>query len=132
LLGRLGKDPEMKVGQSGTAVCRFSLATTEKYNGQEQTEWHSLVAFGRRAEISDQYMTKGPQVYIEGRIWTRKWTDKDKRERMTTEIIVGNLQMLGGEPGRSGQKPTPTRATRGSSPFDEKPGQPPTDNDLPF
>ncbi|MDR1920389.1 MAG: single-stranded DNA-binding protein, partial [Candidatus Adiutrix sp.] len=74
LVGNLGKDPEMKYGQnSGKAVCRFSLATTERFSGEDRTEWHNIVCFDRLAEIVNEYLAKGRQVYIEGRIQTRKW-----------------------------------------------------------
>ena len=101
LLGRLGKDPELRTSQSGTDICRFSLATSEKWNGEEKTEWHNLVAFGWLAEVAAEYLNKGSQVYIEGRIQTRKWQDKNGQDRFQTEIVVGSLQMLGGgQPGR--------------------------------
>ncbi len=102
LIGNLGKDPEMRYTQSGTAVANFTIATTETWGGgdggekQEKTEWHNIVAWARLAEICGQYLTKGRQVYIEGRIQTRKWEDRDGNTRYTTEIVAQNMQMLGG------------------------------------
>lgn len=101
LIGNLGRDPEVRHMPNGDAVANFSIATTESYkdkNGdkQEKTEWHNLVCYGRLGEIAGQYLKKGKPVYIEGRIQTRKWTDKNQVERYTTEIIVQELKMLGG------------------------------------
>ena len=101
LIGNLGKDPEMRYTQSGTAVANFSLATTDSWTGkdgnkEERTEWHNIVAWARLAEICGQYLTKGRQVYIEGRIQTRKWEDRDGNTRYTTEVVAQNMQMLGG------------------------------------
>ncbi len=101
LIGNLGKDPEMRYTQNGTAVANFSIATTESWGGrdggerQEKTEWHNIVAWARLAEICGQYLTKGRQVYIEGRIQTRQWEDRDGNTRYTTEIVAQNMQMLG-------------------------------------
>jgi len=120
LIGNLGKDPETKYMPSGDAVANFSLATSEswkdKQSGEtkEQTEWHNIVAFRRLAEICGEYLRKGSQVYIEGKLKTRKWQDKEGHDRYTTEIEVFQLQMLGdrGQAGGSsgapsGQKPAP-------------------------
>jgi len=102
LIGNLGKDPEIRYTQSGTAVCNFSIATTESWGGkdgaerEEKTEWHNIVTWARLAEICNQYLQKGRQVYIEGRIQTRKWEDRDGNTRYTTEIVAQNMQMLGG------------------------------------
>lgn len=97
LLGNLGKDPELKYAQSsGKAVCRFSLAVNEKRGGEEQTEWFNIVAFDRAAEIADQFLAKGRPVFIEGRIQTRKWQDKDGNDRYQTEVLASNLVLLGG------------------------------------
>ncbi len=100
LVGNLGKDPEIRYSPSGTAVATFSLATTEnvpnKDGGREErTEWHRVVAFGRLAEICGEYLAKGRQVYIEGRIQTRDWEDRDGNKRYTTEIVAQTMQMLG-------------------------------------
>lgn len=101
LVGRLGKDPETRYLPSGAAVTKFSIATSDvrrdKQSGEkiEQTEWHNIVTFERLAEIAAEYLRKGSQVYIEGRIRTDKWKDKEGRDRYTTEIIAGQLQLLG-------------------------------------
>lgn len=102
LIGRLGKDPETRYMTSGEAVTNVSLATSENYkdkNGekQERTEWHNLVFYRRLAEIAGEYLKKGSQVYVEGRIQTRKWQDKEGKDRYTTEIIVNEMTMLGGK-----------------------------------
>jgi single-strand DNA-binding protein len=107
LIGNLGRDPEVRYMPSGDAVANFSVATTEKWkdkNGemQEQTEWHRVSFFGRQAEICGEYLRKGSSVYIEGRLQTRKWTDKDGNERTTTEIRGDRMQMLGGRGGGAG------------------------------
>lgn len=102
LIGNLGDDPEIKYTTSGSAVANFKIATSERWkdkdgNKQERTEWHRIVAFGRLAEICAEYLTKGKQVYIEGRIQTRQWDDKDGNKRYTTEIVANEMQMLGGK-----------------------------------
>ncbi len=107
LVGRLGKDPETRYMTSGEAVANVSLATSENYkdkNGekQERTEWHNLVFYRRLAEIAGEYLKKGAQIYVEGRIQTRKWQDKEGKDRYTTEIIVNEMQMLGGKSGGAG------------------------------
>ena len=104
LIGNLGRDPEVRYLPSGDAVANFSIATTEKWKDkggemQEQTEWHRISFFGRQAEICGEYLRKGSSVYIEGRLQTRKWTDKDGNERTTTEIRGDRMQMLGGRGG---------------------------------
>jgi len=144
ILGRLGRDPEMKTSQSGTAVCRFSVAVTEKYNGNEQTEWFSLVAFGKTAEVAAKYLAKGSQVFIEGRIQTRKYQDRSGNDRTATEIIVGSLTMLGGgkssgsgSEARRGDDHGKSHGRSSSNPKDGDPfegdfGPPPTEDDFPF
>ncbi|MFZ5758934.1 MAG: single-stranded DNA-binding protein [Thermodesulfobacteriota bacterium] len=104
LIGNLGSDPEIRYTQSGTAVANFSVATTEKWKGQdgqvqEQTEWHRIVAFARLAEICGEYLSKGSKVYIEGRIQTRSWDDKDGNKRYTTEIVAREMKMLSAKGG---------------------------------
>ena len=94
LVGNLGKDPEVKYTQSGKAVCNFSIATTERYNKEDHTEWHNIVAWGKLAEICGEYLAKGSRVYIEGKITTRKWEDKEGITRYTTEIIAREMKML--------------------------------------
>ena len=109
LIGNLGRDPEVRYLPSGDAVANFCIATTEKWkdkNGemQEQTEWHRISFFGRQAEIAGEYLRKGSQVYVEGRLQTRKWTDKDGNERQTTEIRGDRMQMLGSRSGGGGRE----------------------------
>lgn len=104
LLGHLGRDPEMRYQPSGAAIANFSLATSEKFkdrdgNQQERTEWHRIVFFGRTAEVVGEYLKKGSMAYIEGRLQTRKWTDKEGQERYTTEIVGDRLQMVGSRQG---------------------------------
>jgi single-strand DNA-binding protein len=106
LIGNLGRDPEVRYMPSGDAVANISIATTETWkdkNGekQEKTEWHRVAMFGKTAEIAGEYLKKGSQVYIEGRLETRKWTDKEGKERYTTEIRADRMQMLGSRSGGS-------------------------------
>lgn len=100
ILGNLGKDPEVRYTAGGDAVCNFSVATTEKWKNkageaQEKTEWHRVVLFGRSAEIAGEYLKKGSPCYIEGKLQTRKWEDKDGNEKYTTEVVGERLQLLG-------------------------------------
>jgi len=114
LIGNLGADPEVRYTQNGTAVTNFRLATTEKFKQndewKEQTEWHRVVAFGRLGEICGEYLSKGSKVYIEGRLQTRKWEDRDGNARYTTEIVAREMKMLsargaGGAGGTGGSRP---------------------------
>ena len=105
LIGNLGKDPEIRYAPSGSAICNITIATSrvskDKTSGerQEQTEWHRVVMFDRLAEIAGEYLKKGKSVYIEGRLQTRKWTDKEGAERYSTEIIANEMTMLGSREG---------------------------------
>jgi single-strand DNA-binding protein len=145
LIGRLGQDPEVRYTQSNTAVATLSLATNERYkdsNGewQERTEWHRVVAWGRLAEICQQYLSKGSQVYVEGPIQTREWEDREGQKRYTTEIKALTLTMLDtrGNGGNTGGMSAPKPATAAAnepksggnieldSKFDDM------DDDLPF
>lgn len=104
LVGNLGQTPELKYTPSGQAVCNLSIATNEAWTGkdgqkQEKTEWHRLVLFGKLAELAGQYLQKGRQVYIEGKLQTRSWQDKDGQTRYTTEIVGQTMQFLGGNAG---------------------------------
>lgn len=135
LLGRLGADPEVKYGTSGTPITTFNLATTETWNrdGQkeERTEWHRIVTFGKLAEICGRYLVKGKQIYIEGRIQTRSWEDKDGNKRWTTEIIANQMQMLGSP----GDTPTSTGTVETGPPHgtqDSSAVANPVDDDIPF
>ncbi len=105
LIGNLGRDPETRfIGSTGAAVTSFSIATAnrwkDKQSGEtrEETEWHSLVCFGRLAEIAEEYLQKGKSVYVEGRLKTEKWQDKEGNDRYTTKVYVDTLQFLGGGP----------------------------------
>ncbi|WP_255991837.1 single-stranded DNA-binding protein [Chitinolyticbacter albus] len=110
LIGNLGRDPETRFLPSGGAVCNFSIATTERFKDkqgqqQEKTEWHNIVMYNRLAEIAGEYLKKGSSVYIEGRIQTRKWQDKQTgADRYTTEIVADQMQMLSGRGGGGGQQ----------------------------
>lgn len=110
LIGRLGKNPEVRYTANGSAVANFSLATNESWTGKdgqknERTEWHNIVAWGKLGEICGEYLTKGKQIYIEGRLTTRSWEDKDGNKRYTTEIRAENMIMLGGPGSGSGSSP---------------------------
>ena len=101
LIGNLGADPEVRYMQDGTCVCNIRLATTDRWKSrdgeqQERTEWHRVVLWGKLGEIAGQYLTKGSRVYIEGKIETRKWQDRDGNDRYTTEIRANEMKMLGG------------------------------------
>lgn len=131
LIGNLGKDPELKYTQSGKAVASFSLATTDRWSSQdgqkqEQTIWHNIVCWGRTAELAKEYLAKGRQVYIEGRIVNRSYDDKDGNKKYISEIVVSSLQFLGSrsDSGGGGGMPQPSDmpAPAGDS----------GDDDLPF
>ena len=122
LIGRLGRDPETRYMPNGEAVCNFSVATSEKYtdkNGQRQesTEWHNVTMYRKLAEIAGKYLTKGSQVYLEGKIQSRKYTDKNGVERTAYDIIVNEMKMLGGGNGeQQAQAETPTPPRRQAAP----------------
>ena len=105
LIGNLGNDPDIRYTASGTAIANISLATAESWRDkntgeqQERTEWHRIVFFGRLAEIVGEYLRKGSQIYVEGRIQTRKWQDKEGNDRYSTEVVANEMQMLGGRGG---------------------------------
>lgn len=108
LVGNLGRDPEVRYSPNGQAVANITLATSESWKDkntgdkQERTEWHRVVFFGRLAEIAGEYLKKGMQVYVEGRLQTRKWQDKEGQDRYTTEIVASEMQMLGSRGGAGG------------------------------
>jgi single-strand DNA-binding protein len=108
LLGNLGRDPEVRYTPNGSAVCNLRIATTRNWKNresgerQEETEWHSVVLYDRQAEIAGEYLRKGRPVYIEGRLKTRKWQDKDGNDRYTTEIVAESMQLMGGRDGGGG------------------------------
>ncbi len=127
IIGNLGRDPETRYSADGAAITNVSIATTsswkDKSSGErkEETEWHRVVFFGKLAEIAGQYLKKGSTVYVEGRLKTRKWQDKDGIEKYSTEIMAEQMQMLGGKPE---EKPAP-KAQRGSPSTND-------DDDCPF
>jgi single-strand DNA-binding protein len=136
LIGNLGKDPEVRYTAAGTAVASFSVATSEKFKNksgelEEKTEWHNVTLWARLAEIAGEYLAKGKTVYIEGRLQTRKWQDKDGRDRYTTEIVGEKMQMLSGK-GEGGGRQGGTRADNQSqgSAYEEPTFNP--DDDIPF
>ena len=109
LVGRLGADPEVRYTGSGTAVANFNMATSSSYTDKsgektEKTEWHRIVAFGKLGEICGEYLAKGKQVYVEGRLQTRDWEDREGNKRKTTEIVAGVMQMLGAAGDRAGRR----------------------------
>lgn len=139
LVGNLGTDPEVKTLESGTKVATLRLATTERYkdrngNQQEMTEWHNVVLWRGLAEIAEKYLSKGRQVYVEGRIRTRKWTDKDGNDRYTTEILGDNMTLLGGAGPNTGSAPTSDRSAPTVNQVNEPQGSSldDIDDDLPF
>ncbi len=135
LMGRLGRDPEMRYTPSGTAIATLNLATSETYkdrdgNKQEHTEWHRVVLWDRKAEIAGEYLRKGSMAFIEGRLQTRKWTDKEGQERYTTEIAGDRLQLLGGRRENDGGHDTPSQSGGGGG-IDPVPGDE-FDDEIPF
>jgi single-strand DNA-binding protein len=152
LIGNLGKDPEVRYAPSGSAICNVTIATSRQWKDktsgerQEETEWHRVVFFDRLAEIAGEYLKKGRPVYVEGRLRTRKWTDKDGVEKYTTEITATDMQLLGGREGGGGgggsdemgaapaqrsapaarSAPAPKPAPKSSTGFDDM------DDDIPF
>lgn len=144
LVGNLGKDPELRYTAAGTAVANFSLATTERYKDregqtQEKTEWHNIVAWRQLAEICGKYLQKGKQIYIEGRIQTRSYDDKDGNKRYITEIVADQMQMLGrvgdensggGTPRREPRQERPQQSRVQETSYEEPPFNP--DDDIPF
>jgi len=106
LVGNLGRDPEVRYSPNGSAVANVTIATSESWKDkntgekQERTEWHRIVFFGRLAEIAGEYLKKGAQIYVEGRLQTRKWQDKEGQDRYTTEIVANEMQMLGSRGGQ--------------------------------
>ena len=133
LIGRLGADPEIRYTADGQPVVTFRIATNEVWvkNGerQEHTEWHRIVAFGRLAEICGEYLSKGRQVYIEGRLRTRSFEDREGNRRWVTEIVASDMRMLDGR--RDQDLGAPSSPTSPPSPTDSIP-EPPPDEDLPF
>jgi single-strand DNA-binding protein len=127
-VGYLGADPEIRYSPSGLAVANFNIATSENRKNKEgeketKTEWHRIVTFGKLAEICGEYLNKGKQVYLEGRIQTRQWEDRDGNKRYTTEIVVNSMQMLGsGNASSEGTGPPSPSPAEGEAPdFEDVP-----------
>ena len=139
LIGNLGQDPEVKYSPSGMAVANVSLATSETWKDkntgeqQEKTEWHRVVFFRRLAEIAGEYLRKGSKVYIEGKLQTRKWQDKNGQDRYTTEIVASEMQMLDSRQGGDGNAAQSRPQQRQQQP-QQPPHAPPADfdDDIPF
>jgi single-strand DNA-binding protein len=144
LIGRLGKDPELKYTPNGTPVAKFSLATDEAYKDkttgeqQQRTEWHNIVAWSKLAEICGEYLTKGKQVYIEGRIQSRQWEDQSGNKRTSYDIVANQMKMLGAKsdfarpPANEPATPTLRDPVRPPEPAPEPPDTGITDEDVPF
>lgn len=120
LVGNLGKDPEIRTLESGVKVAQFSIATTESYkdnsgNWQDQTEWHNIVMWRYLAERAEKQLNKGSQIYLEGKIKTRQWTDKENNTRYTTEIVADKYMMLGKRESQGGSYPPPPASEDGPS-----------------
>lgn len=136
LIGNLGRDPEVKHLASGDAVCNFSIACSESWKDKatgekkEKTEWVNISIFGKLAEIAGQYLKKGSQVFLSGKLQTRKWQDKDGNDRYTTEVVCHEMKMLGGKPegAQGGGQP----AQRSAPPAASNPAQQFDDSDIPF
>jgi single-strand DNA-binding protein len=132
LIGNLGRDPEIRYTPGGQAVANFSLATTESFTSregkrEERTEWHRIVVWGKTAENCAQYLAKGRTVYVEGRIQTREWEDKEGQKRRTTEVVAQTVQFLGGPRGAGG---APAREQGEAGGTDD--ASPPPGDDIPF
>jgi single-strand DNA-binding protein len=138
LVGNLGKDAELRFTAGGAAVSTVTMATTEVWNDkqgqkQEKTEWHRIVLWGKQAESLQEYLVKGKQIYVEGRLQTRQWDDKDGNKRYTTEIKADRITLLGSAGGgRSGATDRSSGAAYGGGAPEEPPMEPITDDDIPF
>ncbi len=131
LVGNLGRDPEVRYMPSGDALASFSIATTDSWKDksgqkQERTEWHRISMFGKLAEIAGEYLKKGSSVYIEGRLQTRKWQDKEGNEKQTTEVVADRMQMLGGRAGTNTFEISDEDQTASSDSFNRSSSQSPT------
>ena len=150
IVGNLGKDPEVRYAPSGSAICNITIATSRQWKDktsgekQEETEWHRVVFYDRLAEIAGEYLKKGRPVYVEGRLKTRKWTDKEGVEKFTTEIVAAEMQLLGGregggggDDGGGGQRSAPAPRPAAGRPAASAPAKSSTgfddmDDDIPF
>jgi single-strand DNA-binding protein len=134
LIGNLGKDPEVRFTQTGSAVANFSIATSEQWNDrdgkrQERTEWHNIVVWGKQAETCGQYLAKGRQIYVEGSIRTRSYDDKTGTKRYITEIVAQRIRFLGGG---GGTRMAPEMDSGGADEMSGAGAMPPADDDIPF
>jgi single-strand DNA-binding protein len=140
VVGNLGSDPDTRYVPSGSAVTNLSIATSESWKDKqtgeqkERTEWHKVAMFGRLAEIAAEYLRKGSQVYIEGKLRTRKWQDKEGKDRWTTEIVADEMQMLGGRSGGGAPAMNDSSRSNDSAGSNAPPPAPSTefDDDIPF
>jgi len=139
LIGNLGGDPEVRYTPSGSAVATFNIATSEEWKDKdsgekkERTEWHRIVAWNKLGEICGEYLSKGRQVYVEGRLQTRSWEDRDGNKRYTTEIVAATVQFLGGRDAGGGPRHSGAGAGGGGqSDFPSGPVPGPDDDDIPF
>lgn len=137
LVGNVGKDPEVRYLDSGVAVCNFPLATSETYKNRDgekvtSTEWHNIVMWRALAEIAEKYVKKGTQLYIEGKIRTRSWDDRDGNKRYTTEVVADNMQMLGRKSDEAPDSTAPVEDQQPSDTFDDIAADTNGTDDLPF
>src|SRR5580693_8624652 len=141
LVGRLGRDPETRYTSGGQAVCNFTLATDETYKDrsgerQKRTEWHRIVVWGKQAEIAQQYLHKGSLIFVEGRIQSRQWDDREGQKRTTVEIVANNFRMLGGRGDNAGSgAASPSGDVDAHAPSvgpEETPTPEVSDEDIPF
>ncbi len=140
LIGRLGQDPEFKMTPSGNGVCNFSVATSENWTDksgekQERTEWHRIVVWGKLAELCNQYLSKGRQAYIEGKLQTRSWEDKEGQKRYTTEIVANTVQFLSGASegaSRSSSMGASQNSTEAAKPYEVQSDSSFAADDIPF
>jgi len=139
IIGNLGRDPELRYTADGSTDANFSVATTYKGKDAESTEWHKIVAFGRLGEICGEYLRKGKQVYIEGRLQTRKWTGKDGNDKYSTEIVATDMRMLGskgedapGEPSKYDKRTDAKRHTGADGQTSNAAAKSAPNDDIPF
>lgn len=138
LVGNLGVDPTVRYGKDGSAICSFSLATSERWKGkdgqkQERTEWHKIVIFGKLAEIAGEYLSSGKQIYVEGKNQTREWEDADGNKRQTTEVVCHVMTMLGqGQGAGQGSSSSGGESASSGEPNSVEGGEDFEDQDIPF
>lgn len=139
LIGRLGNNPEIRYTNTGTAVANFNLATSENWNDksgqrQERTEWHRVVVWGKLAELCEKYLSKGRQCFVEGRLQTRSWDDKDGNKKYTTEIVAATIQFLGGPNQQAGAQTGASDQHAGGMNMNEAPQMESsfTEDEIPF